>query len=85
MGYGNGMNRKPVTSVTKNSKKPMTSGTKNSKSNKLSEKQMEKLREHSKLHKGGLRSRHIQNMKKFMIAGDSFSKSHSKAVKLDKK
>ena len=79
MGYGNGMNRKPVTSVTKNSKKPMK------KSNKLSEKQMEKLREHSKLHKGGLRSRHIQNMKKFMIAGDSFSKAHSKAVKLDKK
>ena len=64
---------------TMNSKKPMK------KSNKLTDKQMEKLKEHSKLHKGGLRSNHIKNMKKFMLEGDSFSKAHSKALKLDKK
>ena len=45
----------------------------------------ERLKEHSKQHKGGLRSRHIQNMKKFMMSGDSFIVAHNKAVKLDKK
>ncbi len=58
---------------------------KKTKSNKLSEKQMEKLREHSKLHPNGMRGKHMRNMVKFMKSGDSFSKAHSKAVKLDKK
>jgi hypothetical protein len=59
---------------------------KNSKnSKKLSEKQMEKLREHSKLHPNGMRGKHMRNMKKFMISGMSFSKAHQEAVKLDKK
>mgnify|MGYP003134436492 FL=1 len=60
-------------------KKPMK------KSNKLTDKQMEKLKTHSKKHKGGMSSTHIKNMKKFMMSGDSFIVAHNKAVKLDKK
>ena len=52
---------------------------------KLTDKQMDKLKEHSKMHKGGMKSQHMQRMKKFMMEGDSFSKAHNKAVKLDKK
>ena len=76
MGYGNGMNsNKPM------KKKPM----KKNNSKQLSEKTMEKLREHSKLHPNGMRGRHMRNMVKFMKEGDSFSKAHSKAKALDKK
>ena len=50
----------------------------------LSKADMDKLKEHSKLHKGGMNSKHIKNMKKFMEGGDSFSKAHSRAMKLDK-
>ena len=66
-------NKKPMT------KKPMK------KSSKLSEKQMKQLETHSKKHKGGMNSKHMKNMKKFMMAGDSFIVAHNKAVKLDKK
>ena len=45
--------------------------------------QMNKLKEHAKKHKGGMRSRHMKNMVKFMKEGDSFAKAHSKAKKLD--
>jgi len=48
----------------------------------LSEKNNLKLREHSKKH-GGMNSKHMKNMVKFMKAGDSFSKAHMKAKKLD--
>tara|TARA_R100000388_G_scaffold91759_1_gene74074 strand:- start:859 stop:1137 length:279 start_codon:yes stop_codon:yes gene_type:complete len=51
---------------------------------KLTKSQMDKLKEHSKLHKGGMMSKHMKNMVKFMKQGDSFSKAHNKAVKLDK-
>ena len=78
MAYGNGNNRKPMNKKPMN-KKPMK------KSNKLTDKQMEKLKTHSKKHKGGMSSTHIKNMKKFMMAGDSFIVAHNKAVKLDKK
>ena len=50
---------------------------------KLTEKQMAKLREHSKQHKGGMRSKHMRNMMKFMRDGDSFSVAHSKSKKID--
>ena len=50
----------------------------------LTEKQMEKLKEHSKMHKGGMRGRHMKNMVKFMKEGDSFSVAHRKAMKIDK-
>ena len=55
------------------------------KSDKISDANMKKLKEHSKMHKGGMQSTHIKNMKKFMKEGDSFSKAHNKAIKLDKK
>lgn len=45
-------------------------------------KMMNKLKEHSKLH-GGMGSKHMKNMKKFIKGGDSFSVAHSKAKKLD--
>ena len=57
----------------------------NDNSNMISDKNMARLREHSKAHKGGMRSRHMRNMKKFMMEGDSFTKAHNKAMKMDKK
>ena len=50
----------------------------------LTQKQKDKLKEHSKLHKGGMNSKHMKNMVKFMKEGDSFTKAHNKAMKLDK-
>ena len=44
-----------------------------------------KLKDHAKLHRGGLKSTHMKNMIKFMKAGDSFSKAHMKSKALDKK
>lgn len=43
------------------------------------------LKDHAKLHRGGLKSKHMKNMIKFMKDGDSFSKAHMKAKALDKK
>ena len=51
----------------------------------LSKADMDKLKEHSKLHKGGMSGRHMKNMKKFMENGDSFAVAHNKAKELDKK
>jgi len=51
----------------------------------LTDNQKKKLKEHSKFHKGGMQSLHMKNMVKFMKEGDSFTKAHNKAVKLDKK
>lgn len=45
----------------------------------------ERLREHAKQHKGGMRSKHMINMKKFIKEGDSFEKAHRKAMAEDKK
>lgn len=42
-----------------------------------------KLKEHAKFHKGGMKSKHMKNMVKFVKDGDSFKKAHEKAVKLD--
>ena len=70
-------------SEKKGMKKPMKKPMNKSKT--LTDKQMEKLKTHSKKHKGGMSSTHIKNMKKFMMAGDSFIVAHNKAVKLDKK
>ena len=75
---GNKPGNKPKKPM-KNSNKPMK------KSNKLTDKQMEKLKTHSKKHKGGMNSKHMKNMKKFMMSGDTFIVAHNKAVKLDKK
>jgi exopolyphosphatase/pppGpp-phosphohydrolase len=51
----------------------------------LTDKQKAKLKEHSKMHKGGMNSKHMRNMVKFMKEGDSFTKAHNKAMKEDKK
>jgi len=51
----------------------------------LTKKSQEKLKEHAKLHPGGMRGKHMKNMVKFMSDGDSFSVAHSKAKKLDNK
>tara|TARA_R100000388_G_scaffold77225_1_gene56211 strand:+ start:1865 stop:2158 length:294 start_codon:yes stop_codon:yes gene_type:complete len=50
----------------------------------LTTKQMDRLKEHAKAHKGGMRGKHMRNMVKFMKAGDTFSTAHTKAMKLDK-
>jgi hypothetical protein len=47
---------------------------------KLTQKQMEKLLEHSKQHKGGMRSKHMRDMIKHMKKGDTFSTAHNKAM-----
>ena len=62
---GNKPGNKPKKPM-KNSNKPMK------KSNKLTDKQMEKLKTHSKKHKGGMNSKHMKNMKKFMMSGETF-------------
>lgn len=46
---------------------------------------LDKLKEHSKLHKGGMKSMHIKNMIKFMKEGNSFDEAHKKAKKEDLK
>ena len=55
------------------------------KNKEISPAMMKRLKEHSKSHKGGMSSKHIKNMMKFLKKGDSFSKAHQKAVELDKK
>ena len=51
----------------------------------LSKKTMDRLREHAKAHQGGMRGKHMRNMKKVMEAGDTFSTAHTKAMREDKK
>ena len=51
----------------------------------LSESQMKRLKEHSKMHKGGMKSKHMRAMIKAMEDGDSFNVAHNKAVAKDKK
>ena len=52
---------------------------------KISKEDMKKLKEHSKLHKGGMDSKHMKNMKKIMKQGKTFSQAHKEAKILDKK
>jgi hypothetical protein len=60
-------------------------GNKKKNNGKLDEKTMEKLREHSKQHEGGMNGKHMKNMIKFIKQGMSFTKAHNEAKKLDKK
>ena len=50
---------------------------------KLTNSQKEKLKKHSTKH-GGMGSKHIKNMQRFMRGGDSFAVAHKKAKALDK-
>ena len=51
--------------------------------NQLSENDIDKLKEHSKVH-GGLNSKHMRNMVRFMKSGLSFATAHKKAKTLEK-
>ena len=55
--------------------------------NMIDEKMMTRLKEHSKLHKGGMRSKHIKNMMKYLKDNDNstFTKAHNFAKKIDEK
>ena len=50
---------------------------------KLTTEQKNKIKKHSTKH-GGMMSKHIKNMQRFMRAGDSFATAHKKAKALDK-
>ena len=49
----------------------------------MNEKMKKRLEEHSTFHKGGMKSKHMKNMVKFVKEGDSFTVAHNKAKKLD--
>lgn len=49
----------------------------------LTDKQMKRLREHSKEHRGGMRGKHMRDMVKLMKDGHSFTKAHNAAKKGD--
>tara|TARA_R100001460_G_scaffold56836_1_gene96588 strand:- start:741 stop:1013 length:273 start_codon:yes stop_codon:yes gene_type:complete len=74
------MNSKPAA-------KPKKNNTSNDKGKKgeISQKEMARLIEHSKQHKGGMRGKHMRNMIKMMKEGMSFAMAHKKAVEMDKK
>jgi len=74
----NNSNKKDKKKIVKKNKKGQAKQT------EISEANMKKLKEHSKLH-NGMSSKHIKNMVKFMKEGNSFSMAHKKAVKLDAK
>ena len=50
----------------------------------ISKTEMKKIETHSQKHKGGMDSKHIKNMMKFMKEGDVFIVAHKKAVDLGK-
>ena len=55
------------------------------KKGEISQKEMARLIEHSKQHKGGMMSKHMRNMIKMMKEGISFAMAHKKAMAMDKK
>tara|TARA_R110002167_G_scaffold237309_1_gene442521 strand:+ start:158 stop:364 length:207 start_codon:yes stop_codon:yes gene_type:complete len=50
---------------------------------KMSKAMVERLLIHSKLHRGGMRSRHMRMMIKFIKNGLSFTKAHNRAKKIE--
>ena len=51
----------------------------------LSPAMLKKLKEHSKMHKGGMGSKHIRKMIIFIKEGNSFNKAHDLTVEFEKK
>ncbi len=51
----------------------------------LSPAMLKKLKEHSKLHKGGMGSKHIRKMIIYIKEGNSFNKAHDLTVEFEKK
>tara|TARA_R100001086_G_scaffold81171_1_gene39796 strand:+ start:1243 stop:1557 length:315 start_codon:yes stop_codon:yes gene_type:complete len=80
---GEFMSKKPLTRDTAEKQKKAIELSEFQKK-KLSDQTMKKLKEHSKQHKGAMQSKHMKNMVKFMKAGDTFTRAHKKAVKLDR-
>ena len=58
---------------------------KSKKKSEISPAMMKRLKEHAKLHKGGMESAHMKSMVKSIKEGMSFSAAHNKAVEMDKK
>ena len=52
--------------------------------NEITEIELDKLKKHALQHKGGMKSKHMKNMVKFMKDGMTFSKAHMESLKLDK-
>ena len=50
---------------------------------KMSKAMVERLLIHSKLHRGGMRSRHMRMMIKFIKNGLSFTRAHNRAKKIE--
>ena len=50
---------------------------------KMSKKMVERLLVHSKLHRGGMRSKHMRMMIKFIKNGLSFTRAHNRAKKIE--
>ena len=78
-----GSSRMKMSKPSKPASKPKME--KKSADKKISPAMMKRLKEHSKLHKGGMSSAHMKNMVKFVKEGMSFSAAHNKAVEIDKK
>jgi len=89
MAYHTGSNHNDSKSKPKmNSSKPkgkMNTPNDKGKKGEISQKEMARLIEHSKQHKGGMRSKHMRNMIKMMKEGISFAMDHKKAMAMDKK
>jgi len=52
------------------------------KKKKMSKAMVERLLVHSKLHKGGMKSKHMKMMIKFIKDGLSFTKAHNRTKKI---
>jgi len=99
MSYGSGGNRESRTKMRGNSKMdkkpkekkaggnspPKKSAPSRNGLKRLTDKQMERLKEHSKQHKGGMSSPHMKKMMMVMTKeGKSFSEAHKIAMRHDK-
>ena len=78
--YGSSMRKKKKMPMPK---KPMRKqAVVKKKKKQLTDSQMKKLLEHSKLHAGGMRSKHMAIMMREMRKGETFSKAHKTALKV---
>ncbi len=78
---GKALSKKPLTKQKAQAQKTAVEISEANKSS-ISNAMMKKLKEHAKNHKGGMRSKHMRNMMRFMREGDSFAVAHKKAVKI---
>ena len=81
---GGFMSKKALTRDTAEKQKKAIEISESTK-NVMSKSMMDRLKQHSKAHTGGMNGKHMKNMVRFVKNGDSFSTAHKKAKKLDKK